>query len=198
MSRYLGRHQLQQRLQQLGLQQEHHLQLQRCRSGCRCQRWTEPTTNIDRSVTRYWKVTDNFRQPISVITYANQLIQTRLNLSECQLHQDQLRSLKVVENCKHTVHSCPYYVSAHFLFNCTQRLKPYAQHQSLHIIMAQWHHLDKYGPYLGKQTWPERLHGDSCSLDQSIQLVLLQTDDSNCCRVSLCFNWTGDTIIDSK
>lgn len=28
--------------------------------------------------------------------------------------------------------------------------------------------------HLGKQTWPEGLHSDSCSLDQSIQLVLLQ------------------------
>ena len=29
--------------------------------------------------------------------------------------------------------------------------------------------------HLGEQTWPEGLHGDSCSLDQSVQLVLLQT-----------------------
>lgn len=29
--------------------------------------------------------------------------------------------------------------------------------------------------HLSKQTWPERLHGDSGSLDQSVQLVLLHT-----------------------
>lgn len=35
-------------------------------------------------------------------------------------------------------------------------------------ILMEW-------SYLGKQTWPERLHSDSGSFDQSIQFVLLQT-----------------------